>query len=85
MFSVKVQNFITQFNVVFDNLRAGVLKYKPSKYDLLKKQFNYLGHIVSSEGVSADPMKSQAVVEWPRPATVTEVRSFLGLVSYSSF
>ena len=56
--------------------------FKPSKCDLFKQQINYLGHLVSKEGVSTDPEKFKAVTEWPQPTTVTEVRSFLGFVSY---
>ena len=41
-----------------------------------------MGHVVGQEGVTTDPDKIQAVTEWPRPTTVTEVRSFLGFVSY---
>ena len=42
----------------------------------------YLGHVLSNEGVSTDPDKIESVTEWPQPTTVTEVRSFLGFVSY---
>ena len=41
-----------------------------------------MGHVVSEQGVSTDPDKIKAVTEWPQPTTVTEVRSFLGFVSY---
>ena len=41
-----------------------------------------MGHVVSNEGVSTDPDKIKSVTEWPQPTTVTEVRSFLGFVSY---
>ena len=41
-----------------------------------------LEHVISKEGVSTDPDKIKAVTEWPQPTTVTEVRSFLGFVSY---
>ena len=37
---------------------------------------------MSKEGVSANPEKIKAFTEWPQPTTVTEVRSFLGFVSY---
>ena len=43
---------------------------------------DYLGFEVSSEGIHALPEKVKAVVEWPRPQTVHDVRSFLGLASY---
>ena len=42
----------------------------------------FLGHVVSGEGIQVDPKKIKAVIYWPRPTTVTEVRSFLGLTSY---
>ena len=49
---------------------------------MFRKQINYLGHVVGHEGVTTDPKKIEAVTEWPRPNTVTEVRSFLGFVGY---
>ncbi|KAG1943646.1 hypothetical protein F2P79_015127 [Pimephales promelas] len=42
----------------------------------------YLGHVISAEGVMADPSKVEAVQAWPTPKTQTEVRSFVGLASY---
>nr|GEY24625.1 reverse transcriptase [Tanacetum cinerariifolium] len=42
----------------------------------------FLGHIVSAEGVMMDPVKVEAITKWPRPTSVTEVRSFLGLAGY---
>nr|GEY34289.1 hypothetical protein [Tanacetum cinerariifolium] len=48
--------------------------------DLLDSGF--LGHIVSADGITMDPAKVEANTKWPRPKTVTEVRSFLGLASY---
>lgn len=42
----------------------------------------FLGHIISKDGVSVDPAKVEVVVNWPRPANVSEVRSFLELVGY---
>nr|GFA15705.1 reverse transcriptase [Tanacetum cinerariifolium] len=42
----------------------------------------FLGHIVSSEGIMMDPAKVKAITKWPRPTSVTEVRSFLGLAGY---
>nr|GEX29770.1 reverse transcriptase [Tanacetum cinerariifolium] len=42
----------------------------------------FLGHIVSAEGITMDPAKVEAITKWPRPTSVIEVRSFLGLASY---
>ncbi|KAL0366301.1 UNVERIFIED_CONTAM: Retrovirus-related Pol polyprotein from transposon [Sesamum radiatum] len=43
---------------------------------------DYLGHIISSAGVAADPSKLQAIVDWPAPYSLTALRAFLGLIGY---
>ena len=45
-----------------------------------------LGFVISSEGLKADPVKLRAIREFPRPATVKQLRAFLGLINfYGSF
>ena len=47
-----------------------------------QEQVGFLGHIISKEEISVDPMKIEAIKDWPRPTNVTKVRSFLGLAGY---
>ena len=42
----------------------------------------YLGHVVSAQGVEPDPAKVQAVATYPVPRNVKELRQFLGLSNY---
>ena len=42
----------------------------------------FLGHVISWDGITVDPCKIEAVVNWVRPTNVSEVRSFLGLAGY---
>ena len=42
----------------------------------------FLGHVISKEGITVDPMKIEAVSKWPAPTGVTKIRSFLGLAGY---
>ena len=83
VFSKMPGEHIHRLKAVISKLRAAGVKLKPIKCDLFKQQINYLGHVGSKEGVSTDPDKITAVPEWPQPTTVTEVRSFLGFVSYN--
>ena len=52
------------------------------KSSFFQKEIEYLGHIVSSNGIHVDPRKIETIASWPRPKNVHEVRSFLGLCSY---
>ncbi|KAA0039055.1 reverse transcriptase [Cucumis melo var. makuwa] len=69
-------------SMVLQTLRDNKLYAKFSKCEFWLKQVSFLGHVVSKAGVSVDPAKIEAVTSWPRPSTISEVRSFLGLASY---
>ena len=82
MFAKTQQEAITRLGTVFQKLREAGLKLQPSKCELFKTSLLYLGHIVSEDGIRTDPKKIEAVLQWPMPVTVTNVRSFLGLTNY---
>ena len=55
---------------------------KYSKCDFCLSLVTFLCHIISSEGIELDPRKMEMVKNWPRPLTLTNIWSFLGLVGY---
>ena len=58
------------------------MKLKPSKCEFFRWRIAYLGHIVSDKGIETNPKKIEAIVDWPVPKTVHDVRSFLGFTNY---
>jgi hypothetical protein len=55
---------------------------KPEQVLLCCKKITFLGHVVSENGTRPDPGKIEAVLHFPQPKTVMNVRSFLGLTGY---
>jgi hypothetical protein len=53
-----------------------------AKCEFFKESVEYLGHVISSKGISTDPKKVEAVKQWPIPTNIKEMQSFLGLCNY---
>jgi hypothetical protein len=67
---------------VFQRLQEAHLKMNPEKCHLFLKEVLYLGHIVSSEGVTTHPEKLEAVKCWTQLTGVRQVRRFLSLCTH---
>ena len=67
---------------VLERMRSAGLQFQPRKCHFAREEVGYLGHEVSAEGVRTDPRKLEAVQQYPTPADVKTLRSFLGLASY---
>ena len=61
--------------------KAG-LKVKPAKCHILPTSIPFVGHMLSSQGVSADPEKVSVFRIWPPPTNLSELRAFIGKVGY---
>ena len=82
LFSRTVDEHLERLVRLLGRLRSAGLKLKPEKCSLMQKSVSFLGHVVSGEGIATDPKKIETVTEWPVPASVKDVRSFLGLTGY---
>lgn len=67
---------------VFSILRKANLKIKASKCKFAVSEVKFLGHILSAEGVQADPAKLKVVKEYETPKNIKTLRAFLGLTNY---
>eukprot|EP00731_Ephydatia_muelleri_P028340 Em0019g1213a len=82
VFSVTFDQHLERLKMVFHHLAEAGLKLKPSKCHFAKSEIRYLGHIVSRQGIQADPDKTSAMISFPVPSDIKELRQFLGLTNY---
>ncbi|XP_072066694.1 uncharacterized protein [Arachis hypogaea] len=70
------------FSSSFTNLEKNQFFAKRSKCTFLQQHIEYLRHVISGEGVKVDPAKIEAIVAWPVPKSLKQLRGFLGLTGY---
>lgn len=71
-----------QLKKVLQRLRQAKFYAQVTKCSFMQESTEYLGHIISADGICMDPVKVKAVVDWPTPTGMKDVQSFLGLASY---
>ena len=82
IFSKTREYHVLHVNRVLDILKKEKLFLKMLKCEFGKTSLVYLGHIVGGGELRMDPYKLEAIVNFPTPKTVTEVRIFLGAAQY---
>ena len=76
------EEVLDRLDIVLTRLQDAGLTLNPDKCELFRSTITFLGHVVSSDGLRADPEKVRKVREWPQPRTSKELSSFLGLASF---
>lgn len=82
IFSKTLEDHSNHLKQVFNCLSANSLFLKHSKCSFAQNSIDYLGHIITEFGVQPDKSKIIAMLDWPVPRTITELRGFLGLTGY---
>ncbi|KAK1679066.1 hypothetical protein QYE76_039914 [Lolium multiflorum] len=82
IYSPTFELHLEHLSTVLSILQRDKWHVKLSKCAFAQQKVNYLGHVVSSEGVSTDESKIQSVRSWPTPVNLKELRGFLGLTGY---
>ena len=68
--------------MVLSILREKQLYAKLSKCEFWMDEVQFLGHVISAQGIVVDPTKVDAVAKWESLKSATEIRSFVGLAGY---
>jgi hypothetical protein len=82
IYSKNPEDHAKHLHVVLQRLRDHHLYVKFSKCEFWLDTVKFLGHTISSDGISVDPSKVQEVMDWKPPTSVHQIRSFLGLAGY---
>ena len=82
VFSKTMEEHVEHLKVILDILQAERLFINPEKSEFCKDKLIFLGSVISANGLSMDPEKVKAILEWPIPQNITEVKSFHGLVNF---
>ncbi len=80
--SKDLDSHLQQLSLVFHKLTQADLKAKLTKCEFLKSCIEFLGHLVSGDGIHTVDSKIIAVQKFPTPKSVENVRSFLSLAGY---
>ena len=81
-YSRTLEGHLDHLQKVITHLCSANLRLKPSKCKFVQAQVEYLGHIITPSRLKTSPRLTSAVLEFPRPSNVHEVRRYLGMSSY---
>ncbi|GKV03596.1 hypothetical protein SLEP1_g15871 [Rubroshorea leprosula] len=76
------QEHLDHLRQVFEVLREQKLYANLKKCSFLTTSVTFLGYIITAQGIKMDPSKIDAIVNWPTPTSMHDVRSFHGLASF---
>jgi len=82
IFSKTAEEHAARLEHVLDRFDRANLQLHPQKCSIARPQVNYLGYVLSQDGITASPDKVKAVRNYPTPINVRDVRAFLGLASF---
>ena len=82
IYSKNEEKYTEHLRIVLQRLREHKLFVKFSKCDFWLKEVQFMGHVISKDGIFVNPGKIQDVLNWSAPTSVPEIRSFLGLAGY---
>lgn len=82
IYSRSEDEHLEQLRIVLDLLREHQLYVGRKKCSFMQNETEYLGLHVSADGISVGPERIQAISDWPKPTSLTELRSFLGLLQF---
>lgn len=82
IFSKTFDEHLHNLDLILTRLHEACLKLAPEKCFFFRPRVNFLGHVVTADGIETDPEKIEKVKTWPKPENPAELRSFLAFAGY---
>lgn len=82
IFSTSIQEHIDSIDKIFKKLREANLKIQVDKCKFFSKETEYLGHVLTNEGIKPNNKKIEIIKNLNIPKTKKEIKSFIGLTGY---
>lgn len=82
IFSRDEKSHMENIRTIFSTLHEANLKVQLDKCEFFKKELEFLGFVISSQGVKTNPSKVETIMKFPPPKTLRELRSFLGMSGF---
>ena len=82
VFADTFEEHLERLDMILARLKQCNLKLSPEKCIFIQEKVNFLGHVVSSQGIETDPAKIEKIKNWPTPCNSDELRSFLAFAGY---
>ncbi|MCO5557160.1 hypothetical protein L7F22_010719 [Adiantum nelumboides] len=82
IYSKTIEEHKEHLKVIFQALRDNKLYVNQKKSEFFLQEIQYLGHIISNNGIRMDLAKLEVIKDWPNPRNLHEVRSFIGMCAY---
>lgn len=83
IFSKHKKEHLEHIRSVFELLKENKLYLNLKKCEFLTSELLFLAFVISAEGIKMDKKKVHAILDWPPPKSVTQVRSFHGLATFN--
>lgn len=82
IFGSSEKEHFMNLKLVFETLEKANMKVQLDKCEFLQSEVEFLGFLISKDGIRANPKKVRAIVDFPLPCTVKDLRSFLGMAGH---
>lgn len=82
IFGSSLENHLDNIQTVFERLTKNNLKIQLDKCEFLKRETEFLGHVITPEGIKPNPDKVKQILNWALPKTQKQIKQFLGLTGY---